>query len=619
MENQNLRCEFHQGAPGHTMDTCWRLRDKIQEMIDTRQISFNEAKPPNVHANPLPDHGSGSGPSVNMISITAIEEEEDSQKSSIPFVINYAPVEVAFAPIPFVIEVPAKEPYHDSRVPWTYESEVASAKLEMSAMGITRSGRVYQGPEPVDKGKALATVFSTAPEAVSFPTKKVIDQEAEAFMKVIKASEYKVVEQMGKSPAHISLLALLLNSEPHRNALLKVLTAAQVPKDTALDRIEKTVNSIFSNQISFSEDEFPSEGQGHLRALHIVCKCNNHVVGNAEEPCTLRIGTGLDPAQRARMIDFLTEYREVFAWSYADMPGLNTSIVKHFLPFDTERFPPKRQHLRRQRADLLLRIKEEVIKQVDAGFLEVYNYSEWVANIVPLEKKNGKVRVCIDYRDLNRASPKDNFPLPHIDVLMPEEDKVKTTFITMWGTFCYKVMPFGLKNARATYQRAMVTLFHDMMHKEIEVYVDDMIAKSKEGEDHLVNLKRLFDRLRKYKLRLNPAKCTFGGKSGKLLGFIVSEKGIEVDPDKVKAIMELPPPSTVREIRSFLGRLNYIACFIANLTDKCQPLFRLLRKNVAVEWDDECQKAFDTIKAYLVQPPVLVSPSPDRPLILYLT
>ncbi|PKI35509.1 hypothetical protein CRG98_044100, partial [Punica granatum] len=100
---------------------------------------------------------------------------------------------------------------------------------------------------------------------------------------------------------------------------------------------------------------------------------------------------------------------------------------------------------------------------------------------------------------------------------MAEEDKVKTTFITMWGTFCYKVMPFGLKNAGATYQRAMVTLFHDMMHKEIEVYVDDMIAKSREREDHLVNLRLLFERL----------KCTFGAKSGKLLRFVVSERGIE--------------------------------------------------------------------------------------------
>ncbi|PKI41723.1 hypothetical protein CRG98_037879, partial [Punica granatum] len=136
-------------------------------------------------------------------------------------------------------------------------------------------------------------------------------------------------------------------------------------------------------------------------------------------------------------------------------------------------------------------------------------------------------------------------------IRMAEEDKIETTFITMWGTFCYRVMPLGLKNAEATYQRAIITLFHDMMHKEIEVYVDDMIAKSKEGEDHLVNLKRLFDRLKKYKLKLNPTKCTFGAKSGKLLGFVVSERGIEVDPDKVKAISELRQPSTARELTEY--------------------------------------------------------------------
>ncbi|RDY05741.1 hypothetical protein CR513_10379, partial [Mucuna pruriens] len=161
--------------------------------------------------------------------------------------------------------------------------------------------------------------------------------------------------------------------------------------------------------------------------------------------------------------------------------------------------------------------------------------------------------------DLNRASPKDNFPLPHIDLLvdntaqyscysfmdgfsrynqiwMAPKDKEKTTFITMWGTFCYKVMPFGLKNGGATYQRAMVTPFHDMMHKEVKVYVDDMIAKSKTPGQHIDDLRKLFERLRKYRLRLNPTKCTFGVKTGKLLGFIVNERAIELDPDKVKAI-----------------------------------------------------------------------------------
>ncbi|WRX09288.1 Reverse transcriptase domain - like 9 [Theobroma cacao] len=216
---------------------------------------------------------------------------------------------------------------------------------------------------------------------------------------------------------------------------------------------------------------------------------------------------------------------------------------------------------------MLLKIKEEVKKQFDVGFLEVAKYLEWVVNIVLIPKKDGKVRMCVDYRDLNRASPKDSFPLPHIDTLVDNTAKhalfsfidgfsgynqikmapinmEKTTFVTMWGTFCYKVMPFGLKNAGATYQRAMVALFHDMMHKEIEVYVDDMIAKSHTERDHTINLKKLFERLRKFQLKLNHAKCTFGVTFGKLLGFIVSEKEIEVDLDKIRAIQELPPPKT---------------------------------------------------------------------------
>ena len=152
----------------------------------------------------------------------------------------------------------------------------------------------------------------------------------------------------------------------------------------------------------------------------------------------------------------------------------------------------------------------------------------------------------------------------------------KTTFLTMWGTFCYKVMPFGLKNAGATYQRAMVTLFHDMMHKEIKVYVDDMIAKSQGEDDHVVNLRKLFERLRKFQLKLNPAKCTFGATSGKLLGFVVSKKGIEIDPDKVRAIQDLLPSRTQKEVRSFMGRLNYIARFISQMTAKCDPIFKML-------------------------------------------
>lgn len=127
-------------------------------------------------------------------------------------------------------------------------------------------------------------------------------------------------------------------------------------------------------------------------------------------------------------------------------------------------------------------------------------------------------------------------------IKMSLEDMEKTTFITPWGTFSYKVMHFVLKNVGEIYQRAMVTLFHDMIHKEIEVYVNDMIAKSQMEEEHLIHLKKLFLRLREFKLKLNPNKCTFGVQLGKLLGFIVSQKGIKVDPDKVKAIQNMSAP-----------------------------------------------------------------------------
>ena len=180
-------------------------------------------------------------------------------------------------------------------------------------------------------------------------------------------------------------------------------------------------------------------------------------------------------------------------------------------------------------------------------------------------------------------------------------------------------MPFGLKNAGATYQRAATTLFHDMMHRDVEVYVDDMTVKSRDRADHLAALQSFFERIRQFRLKLNPKKCTFGVTSGKLLGHIVSERGIEVDPEKIKAILDMPAPRNEKEIRGFLGTLQYISHFIARLIDICEPIFHLLRKNQPTVWNNDCQCAFEKIKECLLSPPVLVPPTPGRPLLLYLS
>nr|CAN63594.1 hypothetical protein VITISV_004160 [Vitis vinifera] len=154
---------------------------------------------------------------------------------------------------------------------------------------------------------------------------------------------------------------------------------------------------------------------------------------------------------------------------------------------------------------------------------------------------------------------------------------------------------------------------------DVEVYVDDMIVKSQDMADHLATLQRFFERIRQLRLRLNPKKCTFGVTSRKLIGHIVSEQGIEVDAEKIKAILDMPALRTKKEIRGFLGRLQYISHFIARLTDICEPIFCLLRKNQLTVWSDDCQRAFERIKKCLLSPPILVPPTSGRLLLLYLS
>src|SRR3989442_7165755 len=147
-----------------------------------------------------------------------------------------------------------------------------------------------------------------------------------------------------------------------------------------------------------------------------------------------------------------------------------------------------------------------------------------------------------------------------------------------------------------------------MIHKKVEVYVDDMVIKSKSAENHAHELEKFFLRLRKYNLKLNPAKCLFGATSGVFLGHLISRSGIEIDPSKSKAILETPPPRTEKEIRGFLGRLQYISQFISQLAGTCGPIFKLLRKGVSREWNEDCQRTFKKVKQYLLTLPVLQPP-----------
>ena len=272
---------------------------------------------------------------------------------------------------------------------------------------------------------------------------------------------------------------------------------------------------------------------------------------------------------------------------------------------------------------------DEVNILLAANFIREVHYLEWLANVVMVMKENGKWRMYVDFTDLNKACPKDSFPLPRIDQLvdstaghklltfmdafsrynqiqMAEEDQEKTAFITSQGLYYYRVMPFRLKNAGATYQRLVNQMFGKHIGRNMEVYVNDMLVKSKEEEDHLDDIKEMFNTLRQYSMKLNPSKCVFGVSLGKFLRFMVSQRGIEANLEKVKAILEMSLPKTVKEVQSLIGKVAALNRFISKAKDKCLPFFKTLKK--AFAWMEECETAFQELKHYLSNPPLL-SPS----------
>jgi hypothetical protein len=206
-------------------------------------------------------------------------------------------------------------------------------------------------------------------------------------------------------------------------------------------------------------------------------------------------------------------------------------------------------------------------------------------------------------------------------IFMEIEDILKTAFRCPGhiGLFEWVVMTFGLKNAGATYQRAMNYIFHELIGKIVEIYIDDVVIKSLNHDSHLKDVKRTLECTRKHGLKMNPNKCAFGVSAGEFLGFLVHEGGIEVGKKSMKAIDEVVPPTNLKELQSLLGKINFVRRFISNLSQKVLPFYPLLRikKDQIFVWGDEQQKAFDEIKQYMKEPPVLVPPQLNKPFKLY--
>jgi hypothetical protein len=269
------------------------------------------------------------------------------------------------------------------------------------------------------------------------------------------------------------------------------------------------------------------------------------------------------------------------------MPGLSREVVEHRLPIKAG-FRPYKQGACNFKPEIIGRVKEEVDRLLQVGFIQPCRYADWVSNIVRVEKKNkGKIRICVDFRNRNRATPKDEYPMPIADLLinsalgnkvisfldsnagynqifMAKEDINKTAFRYpgFIGLFEWVIMTFGLKNDGATYQRAMNLIFHDLLGDLMDVYIDDIVVKSVGFKEHMADLKLSLERMKKYGWRMNPLKCTFGVTSGRFLGFIVHEHGIQIDPKKIESIGKIGEPVCKKDVQKLLGKKLFATFYI---------------------------------------------------------
>ena len=335
--------------------------------------------------------------------------------------------------------------------------------------------------------------------------------------------------------------------------------------------------------------------------------------------------------QRKRLSSLINLYEGVF-----QLGGEPTPFAEHHIDTGNARpiaVPPYR--LTPAKKELLT---EELSKLLDSDVIEECE-SPWAAPVVLVPKPDGKIRLCVDYRRLNGVTVNDSYPLPRIDDLLHATkktafastldlqsgyhqvqvfhgDRDKTAFTTPFGTFRFKRMPFGLKTAPATFQRLMDRFRSGLGDVLVLIYLDDLIVLSETFQDHLDDLKKIFIRLRQFKLQANRDKCNFVCTEVKYLGHLITSEGIKMNPEKISAILNMSAPKNVRQCLSFLQTCSWYRRFIADFAAISKPLSDLSKKNATWKWTTHEQSAYDKLKELLTTAPVLQQNREGLPYIL---
>jgi hypothetical protein len=356
-----------------------------------------------------------------------------------------------------------------------------------------------------------------------------------------------------------------------------------------------------------------------------------------ERENTLKEQISTSQENRIRVEKCVLENQDIFALSDLELGRTDTVTME----IDTVPDQPP-INIRPYKTPLRNReIIETAIEEMLRAGIVTRSRSEWASPVVLVTKKDGTHRFCCDYRALNKITKDIAYPMPNIEEVlgtlsnsvhfttldarsgfwsigMSAEATEKSTFTCHMGTFGWNVMPYGLKGSPGTYMSLMDQVLEGMSAYTI-AYMDDILIHTKEDiEDHINHIEKVFDRLRDHNIKLKLSKCKFLRKETKYLGYIICKEGIKPDPEKIAAIANLATPTTVREVRAFVGLLGFNRRFFyGSYSDICSPLIKLTRKYARFEWTQNCQDAFDHLKKSLTMVPMLAFPDLKRPFILY--
>ncbi|GJX32076.1 reverse transcriptase domain-containing protein [Tanacetum coccineum] len=477
------------------------------------------------------------------------------------------------------------------------------------------------------------SIISDPPSFTPFEgSEMILEEEIEEFLKHDESLNMDLNDEFNDEEGDVTYL----------EKLLEVLNDDPFSPPTPLE-FKKEVKNVESVKTSIEE---PPELELKDLPSHL-----EYAFLEKDNKLPVIISKDLKEDEKERLIKVLKAHKSAIAWKISDIKGIDPKFCTHKILMEDD-YKPVVQTQRRVNPKIHEVIKKEVIKLLDAGLIYPISDSPWVSPVHCVPKKGGMTvvmnddneliptrlvtgwRVCIDYRKLNDATRKDHFPLPFMDQMLERlagnefycfldgfsgyfqipidpQDQEKTTFTCPYGTFAYKRMPFGLCNAPGTFQRCMTAIFHDMIEKTMEVFMDDFSVFGDNFSKCLDNLDKMLNRCEETNLVLNWEKCHFMVKEGIVLGHKISKSGLEVDRAKVEVIAKLPYPTTVKGVRSFLGHAGFYRRFIQDFSKIARPMTHLLEKETPFVFSDECKQAFNDLRKKLIESPILVVPNWD--------